>query len=425
MATFLGMRGTGDWVENQRPENWREMILRLYPNGSAPLTAVLSMMRKEKTDDPVFHWWTKVLPNQAGAVSGVYTDAAMGNAYAGGGEAGDTLYIKTNEDGVQHFRPGHTAVLACTTDSRMTVFCRVAAVEANGDNSKITVVLQEDDDNSPSANLSDANRIAVVGSANPEGGDIPQALAYNPVELSNQTQIFRTSLDMTRTAMKTRLRTGDAYKEAKREALELHSIEMEKAYIWGVRRTETGANGKPQRYTWGIVPFVREYAPSNIIDYRFDTEFNGKTWEQGGEAFMDKIAELAFRYDGDDVLALCGSAALASVNKIAKSSGTIQLTPRTAAYGLKVVEWISPSGTIYFKTHPLFSIEPAWQHMVILLRPKYLRFRYIDDTKFLPNRQSPSIDGRTDEFLTEAGLEFHHPQTFLVVNGVGLDNEQA
>ena len=33
---FLGMRGTGDWVDDQRPMNWRENILYLYPNGMTP-----------------------------------------------------------------------------------------------------------------------------------------------------------------------------------------------------------------------------------------------------------------------------------------------------------------------------------------------------------------------------------------------------
>lgn len=31
MAGFLGMRGTGDWVTDQRPKSWRETIL--YLNG--------------------------------------------------------------------------------------------------------------------------------------------------------------------------------------------------------------------------------------------------------------------------------------------------------------------------------------------------------------------------------------------------------
>jgi hypothetical protein len=49
---FLGMRGTGDWVAGQRPMNWREQIMYLYPNGQAPLTAILSMMGSESVDDP-------------------------------------------------------------------------------------------------------------------------------------------------------------------------------------------------------------------------------------------------------------------------------------------------------------------------------------------------------------------------------------
>ncbi len=61
---FLGMRGTGDWAANERPENWRQGILRLYPNGMAPLTAILSKMKNSSTDDPVFHWWTKSLASQ-------------------------------------------------------------------------------------------------------------------------------------------------------------------------------------------------------------------------------------------------------------------------------------------------------------------------------------------------------------------------
>jgi len=53
---ILGLRGTGSFtVTGQRPENWREAILRLYPNGKAVLTALLAMLKSEKTDDPIFH----------------------------------------------------------------------------------------------------------------------------------------------------------------------------------------------------------------------------------------------------------------------------------------------------------------------------------------------------------------------------------
>ena len=35
---FLGMRGTGDWVTEERPKSWREMILFLYPQSVGSLT---------------------------------------------------------------------------------------------------------------------------------------------------------------------------------------------------------------------------------------------------------------------------------------------------------------------------------------------------------------------------------------------------
>ena len=48
---MLGLLGTGDWATDQRPYNWRQGLLRLYPNGAMPLTAILSKMGSESTDD--------------------------------------------------------------------------------------------------------------------------------------------------------------------------------------------------------------------------------------------------------------------------------------------------------------------------------------------------------------------------------------
>jgi hypothetical protein len=53
MAT-LGMRGSGQFSSASRPQNWRQTIALLFPNASAPLTAVLSMLPEDSTDDPKF-----------------------------------------------------------------------------------------------------------------------------------------------------------------------------------------------------------------------------------------------------------------------------------------------------------------------------------------------------------------------------------
>lgn len=58
MPAIAGLRGTGsgDWGTDERPKNFREMILWRNPNGSAPLTALMAKMRTESTDDPEFAW---------------------------------------------------------------------------------------------------------------------------------------------------------------------------------------------------------------------------------------------------------------------------------------------------------------------------------------------------------------------------------
>ncbi len=57
-----GLRDTSDFtVTGQRPENWREGMLLLDPNGMTPLTGLTSAMKKRVTDDALFHWFEKSL----------------------------------------------------------------------------------------------------------------------------------------------------------------------------------------------------------------------------------------------------------------------------------------------------------------------------------------------------------------------------
>jgi len=419
MAAFMGMRGTGDWVTHQMPENWREVILRLFPNGSAPLTAIMSKMKSESTDSPIFHWWDKELPTQRAAITGIYTDV-LSSAYTTGGTLGATLYVKFGSaNDVKEFKLSDVVLLRDASDYTVDVNARVSAAPVeNGASSYITVVLLEADDNSTSHDLSDADTCMVIGTMNEEGTTAPTAKAYDPTERTNYTQIFRNSLDMTRTAMKTKLRTGDAYAEAKRDCLELHSIEMEKAFLWSIITTGTGAASKPRRSTNGIIRQIT----TNVSDYYSNTTYSGQTWLQGGEVWLDTMLEQIFRYGSTEKLAFAGSGAVLGLNRLAKASGQITMTPMTAAYGLKVMQWITPFGTVYLKTHPLFSYEATNRNSMLVFEPANLVYRYLDDTKFRPDIQANDVDGKKDEYLTEAGLELHFEKTFGWLNGVGLDN---
>lgn len=426
---FQGMRGTGNWAPDERPLNWRQGILYLYPNGRAPLTGLLSKMGEETTTDPQYHWWTKNLAQQGGTITELYTDAGMAAALAAGGTAaGVTLYAKVAQALATEFRVGHEVLLRVSTNLNADVVGKVISVTLNGANSQIAVRLLEPDDNGGTTNLSTANTILIIGNINAEGAPIPEAIAYDPVKFLNYTQIFRTPLDITRTARKTTLRTEDAYKEAKRESLELHSIEMEKAFLFGIPTENVGTNGKPERTTGGLVDAIRRYAPSNMSDYRVDPNYNAETWLIGGENWLDEKLELLFRFGAMEKVAFVGSGALLGVNKLAKNNGQFNFTPQTTSYGIKVVNWVTAFGSVSLWTHPLFSYDATTRNAMLIFEPAMLKYRYIDDTMFMgmdTNKVSPSherLDGTKEEWLTECGLEYHHPIKFGYLNGVGQDN---
>jgi hypothetical protein len=429
---FLGMRGTNDWVTDQRPLNWRQQILYLYPNGSAPLTAILSMMAAERVDDPQFHWWTQEQSAVMGTVSGVYTLPDLSVAYAGGGVAGDTIYIQITTTLANRIREGHQILLRDASDYTVDVNGKVTGVVRGTLISVVAVKLLEADDNSTTHDLSDCDNFKIIGNINPEGGEMPDAIALNPTKVYNYTQIFRTPLSLTRTALKTKLRTPDQYQKAKSEALEMHSWEMELAFLWGIRTENIGDNGKPERTTMGVINFIRQYMPANCDDYSLNATYAGQTWVQGGETWIKAMLEQIFRYGSSEKLALVGSGFLLGIDALATAGAQINVAPGQKFYGMEITEWRTPFGTIRMKTHPLFSYDATTRNMGVIIEPKELGYRFVDDTTFYGETNSKThsegygqrrIDGINEEFLTEAGLEFGLPQKCAVLNGVGLDND--
>ena len=427
---FLGMRGTDDWVDGQRPMNWRQNILYLYPNGMTPLTAILSMMSSKKVDDPQFHWWTQTMGSVDGDVDGIYTVPDLSVAYAGGAVENDILYVAVDATDGNRIKATHEILLRDASDYNVDVVAKVINVE-RGVVSVLTVKLLEDDDNSTLGDLVDCDRFKIIGSINPEGGEMPDPIALNPTKLYNLTQIFRSSLSTTRTALATRLRTENDYQKAKRECLETHSIEMEMAFLWGVMTENVGDNGKPERTTRGIIPFIRTYAPLNCDDFSVNATYTGDTWAASGETWLKYYLEQIFRYGASEKLALCGSGALLGIDALAMANGQMNIQPGMKSYGMNIRTWVTPFGTIHFKTHPLFSYDATTRNMVVLLEPKELEYKFITDTTFYGESSSKShpegygsrrIDGKEEEFLTEAGLEFGLAQKCAILNGVGIDN---
>lgn len=425
---FLGMRGTGEFhPDSARPTNFRQGYLKLFPNGTAPLNAMLSMYKSEPVNDPKFTWYDKLLPARR-AVCALYTDFGLTTAYTGGA-AGTVVYVRVARAEIVNFRANQQIKLRNTGyDTAGTwipdASALVLSTSDNGSYGIIESLVLTDDSVLTRTTGATDNIVMVIGSAHPEGSHKPDAIMYDPDENYNYTQIFRDTLDITGTAMETFLRTGDAYKMAREDALESHMTGMEWGFLFGDRSQRIGSNGKPQRTTGGLIPLLTSLGYAS--DYSLDSTYSAATWLTSGEDWLDNELEEMFRFGDTEKLGLCGAGALTGINKLVKNNSRVvlNLEPKAKAYGIQVVEWVHPHGVIHLKTHPLFSYESSTNNMILLVEPKNLKYRALKnrDTKFEKDMQQPGQDSKVDGFRTEAGLEVHHPRVHRVLGGVGVDN---
>ena len=446
---YQGMRGSEGWGTDVRPKNWRQQILRLFPNGSAQLTAMLSMMRAEPTDDPEFNWWTQTFQNQSASLTsaGVFDDVGFTSAYTSGGAEGDIFYVKAPAALAAQARLGHTVWLEKEGDYRYRTAARVVHVDSNGANSPLGVKLLE----TPSAtyDIDEVNRLTIGAGAAPEGAERPNAIAQDPVKYHNYTQIMRTPLSITNTNKATRLRTGIGYQEKKRDCLDYHSTEIEKNILYGVRSITTSAeNGQPLRTMDGVTTILTRENDANshgnveafghaapyATSAWLSTSVTGLSSNPNGMVWLNKKLEIIMRYGRPNKVGFCGSGALLGIQQLAQAGGHINITPTTTEFGIQVLRWITPFGVVDLRTHPLLTQNPQWRNDLIILEPDSVMWRplvgngenrdthYIDDPGKGANR---GVDATQEEYLTEASIELHHPLKHGYLSRVGLDYNEA
>lgn len=376
MAAVLGLRGTGSFETNVvRPKNWREGILLLFPNASAPLTALMSKLGEEAVDDPEFNWFEKGLPAQTLTMAGAQATTT------------DTVLLLTAAAGMnKRVKPGHVLLNTATSE--------IVWVVDSSTTDQITVDRAQGSVVATAIGASDV--WLVIGSANQEGAQVGESVSYDPSRVTNYTQIFRNVLNITNTAIATRIRYADGQylKEARRETLEEHSIEMERAFLFGNAKEDTSGE-QPVRTTGGLTNFVT----TNV------TDFGGPTSIDDFEDFLENVFE-----DGSsDKLALVGNRALNTLNKVARNNYTISATPESTTYGMKMTQWVTPYGVLQIKQHPLLS-KDGFEDWGFVIDTAKLKYRYLRgrDTQYRENVQNPGDDATKNEFLTECGLEINH-----------------
>ena len=395
---LAGLRGSGDFGSDERPKDFREMILWRNPNGTAPMTALMSKAQKSGVADPEFNWWDEP------------TDIVRLQVNKSGGyAAGATTIVVDSSDpdasnpdnrygSAENLKPGDILQVEKTTETT-TYDNELLLVTAVVGATSFTA--ERGFAGTTAGTIADDAYLLKIGSAYGEGGNAPEATSRNPIKYYNYCQIFKDTYDITNTtAAITNLRTGDPVKNDKRRKMNDHSNAIEQALLWGRRNEDTDpVTGKPRRTMGGL----RSYIPSsNVTIFGVATTIN---------TLLDAVSPV-FNWNsdaGNERIAFVGNGALNEVNKIVKAdSGTqVQYNGKINVYGMSLMEFIFPQGTIFLKTHPLMSRNTLYNNSMFVVDPTSLRWRHVPgrDTKFEDNIQNNDEDRRRGQWLTEGGLE--------------------
>ena len=397
MAAVAGLRGTGDWATDERPKNFREMILWRNPNGTAPIFALMARVQKESTNDPEFSWWdepTGILRLRVnGALSAgdltVVVDSSDPSDSAPGNNWGVATHLVTGD-----------LLLVEPSSDNATYDHEIIEVVSVASTTQFTV--KRGRAGTTAAAIANDLFLLKIGSAFEEGSAAATAASRNPIKFTNYTQIFKTSYEITGTAGVTKTRTGDPVANDKRRRSFDHARDIEQALLWGQKNETTGANGKPLRTMEGIRGFI----PSDTT-----TVFGGSTTVS---SFLDAVYPV-FDYDtpaGDERIGFCGNNGLNILNKMIQtdSNTQVQFGGVVKQFGMQFREFLMPQGRLLMRTHPLLNQNSLYRDSMFIVDFSAIRWRPLTgrDTKMQDNIQNKDEDLRRGQWLTEGGLEVRY-----------------
>lgn len=441
----------------------RRKVLYSYPNGTAPLTALMSLADTVETATPQFGWneerWTQLRTTTVAGPTANTVFYLTGTTTTAGATftptVGTTYRMYVTDASmfqVDDMLSVHGLTIA-SGGALTEIMGRVTATNTTGtDYVELAVI-----GSAPGAVTNDAAAVVGIpvvhaGSAYAEGSRSRTGRYRFPSEISNYTQIFKTPFELTRTALKEPTKydkSGDYRNQLKKQGID-HMAGMEWTWFFGIRRQETALDddtGATVRrgFTGGLLYFLKQWEKGSIanggaFDYRTSaTDVSAQTdWvtypdkriiRLGGTTVtrtqFNQIEALAFRKTNSNEwckLCLCGSGYYA---KVAESfEKQVQITQNRdevfKGWNFELIERNTPSGKIYYKTHPLFQ-NVEMDNSAFYLDLGYIGFRPLSDSDTTVQQmiQLPDADKRKDQYITEAGMEWYYPEAHSYVERLG------
>lgn len=457
---LLGIMTAAQLGDTYRPKNVRRKIFYMYPNGSAPLIGLLSMMKEEVTNDPEFKWYEKRMVEQRTTqayISGTIVwyssvDSTFQNWTAAAADftftAGSQYGMKVAASGTTQFRVGHvirTQLLLADNTTTVEIIGCITYVDATNNRFAFMCVKGSTTDvNYDGATT--GNEVLAIGTAQAEGGaSVSSSLTlstlevYNtPISVTNYTQIFTANWQITGTAGKTAVwfDTRGVDPDQSKEAAVNHNRSMEYGFMFGTKaevvQTQTNNVNKVTRFTGGVLYFLglweagSTYGNTAATADSDDTKriIENSTGVLSFKTYETKYLERAFRFNRNkqaELLCFCGNGAMATLSQMYQGKQVFQTQmPSDNTFGMKVTAHDTSFGTVYYKTHPLFNLNASLRYNMMFLDVTTIKYRPMAgrDTTLKKNQQPNNADYVEDGFITEAGYENASPESSMYIKNV-------
>ena len=388
----IGLLSSASAPQNLNALSFAQAITRLMPNGTAPLFGLTSLLKDETASNIEHGYFSKTMifpsvTSTAGDLVGATTLTV--NAYADI-VPGDLLL---NE------RTGEVILVTATpTATTLTVQRAVGSTAA--------------------AAINAADVMRTIGNAFEEGSVRPSAVAIIAERYVNNTQIFRNSWAVTKTAAAIPQIAGAGYvSESKQDCAALHAMAIEKALFFGQKFMGT-RNGQPFHTMEGIVARVNAAASGNITTLGATTN-----WTQL-EAALDKTLETVTDPKGGNIRTMfVGGTARRVIHNIARLNSTYQITTAETGWGLQIDTIRTPRGTFEMIEHPLFNAyggASMWAKMAVIADLNAFSLAYLRKTSDASYNSAGAlvdngIDAEGGTLTTELTCTIKNPAAFGVL----------
>ena len=237
-----------------------------------------------------------------------------------------------------------------------------------------------------------------------EGDSSVDARATVKVEKTNYTEIWKTSVELSRTITEVDHYGFTPRDYERKKAGELHALSIERSFLFGRKREDlTGA--RPIRAAGGF----DEYVTTN----RFAV---GGALNEAD--FLDWVMD-CFRYSVSPSrsrkLLICSREVQATIAGWGLNKLTINDKARSV-YGMEVTDYVTPAGTLSLIPHRL--LENGAAGSAYLIDPDGVFWRPLHATELQTNVQNNDVDGYKDQFLTEGSFQYVMDEAHGVLTGV-------